>query len=329
MHNLKIYGENLLRLFLLLIFIINIVNADLAYLYRTQGIDAVKVKIEQQLMQKQYWEKYLLKKDVKFGYYESKQFIIYCEKQSKKLSLYKNEDHQFLKLSSSSVLVGEKEGDKQIEGDLKTPEGAYDLTSKITKLDSFYGPLALVTSYPNSFDKARNKKGHGIWIHGMPLDETREEFTKGCIALDNNSLSELEKRIVFEKSILLISDLAVKDATKDELSTILSFIYSWRDAWKTSDVNSYLSFYSKEFTKANGSNFENFKKYKKRLFSKKEEKSIRFYNINIMPYPNSINKRMFKISMDENYKTKSYVFNGKKELYIELKNGIVSILNEG
>lgn len=319
----------MLRLLILCICFINFVNADLAYLYRTQGIDAVKAEIEQQLKQKQYWKKYLDNKDVKFGYYESKQFIIYCEKQTKRLSLYKNEKHQLSKLSTSDVIIGEKEGDKQIEGDLKTPEGAYELTSKITKLDSFYGPLALVTSYPNTFDKSIKKKGHGIWIHGMPLNEKREDYTKGCIALDNPALSELEKRIVFEKAILLISNSAVKDATKDELSSILSFIYSWKEAWKTSNSKNYLSFYSKDFKKANGSNFETFSKYKQRLFLKKEDKNIEFRNINIMPYPNSLNKRMFKIVMDEDYKTESYVFNGKKELYIEIKKNDISILSEG
>ncbi len=64
---------------------------------------------------------------------------------------------------------------------MKTPEGVYELTSKLTKLDSFYGPLALVTSYPNTFDKAMNKKGHGIWIHGMPLDEKEKSLLKDVL----------------------------------------------------------------------------------------------------------------------------------------------------
>lgn len=321
--------NTLFRLFFLLILAINFLNADLAYLYRTQGIDAVKAELDKQLKQKEYWEEYLENKDVKLGYYESKQFIIYCEKVTKRISLYKNENNQFLKISDDTVIVGKKEGDKQIEGDLKTPEGAYDLTSKITKLDSFYGPLALVTSYPNTFDKANKKKGHGIWIHGMPLDQDREEYTKGCIALDNPKLTKLEKSINYDESVLLISNSSVKDATKDEVSTVLSFIYLWRDAWKKSDVNTYLSFYSKDFKKSNGANFDDFKKYKTRIFSKNEEKMIEFSNINIMPYPNSLNKRMFKVIMDEDYKTNTMVFNGKKELYIELREGKVSILTEG
>lgn len=319
----------LFRLFFILIVTFSFAFSDLAYIYRTQGIDAVKVKLEDQLKQKEYWQEYLLNKDTKFGYYESKQYIIYCEKQTKRISLYKNENNKLFKISDNSVIVGKKFGDKQKEGDLKTPEGVYDLTSKITKLDSFYGPLALVTSYPNTFDKAYKKNGSGIWIHGMPLDETREEFTKGCIALDNPELTKLEKSINFNQSILLISDNSVKDATKDELSSILSLIYLWKDAWKKSDIDSYLSFYSKDFKKSNGGNFESFKKYKTRIFSKKEDKSIKFSNINISLYPNSINKRVFQVIMDEDYSSTSMTFNGKKELYIEIFNNKTKILVEG
>lgn len=106
------------------------------------------------------------------------------------------------------------------------------LTKKLTKLDQFYGPLALVTSYPNTFDKALNKNGHGIWIHGMPLNEEREKFTQGCIALDNEQLQVIDKSIAHEKSILLISDEHLPKTSKEEISTILAAIYKWREAWK-------------------------------------------------------------------------------------------------
>lgn len=308
---------------------INILNADLVDVYRTQGIEAVKAQLDEVLKKKDYWKVYLENHDTKYGYYESKNFLIITEKDSKKLKLYKKENNKFLKVLDDDIIVGEKKGDKKIEGDKKTPEGAYDLTSKITKLDSFYGPLALVTSYPDNFDKSQKKNGHGIWIHGMPLNQEREEFTKGCIALDNLQLEALDKSINFNKSVLIISQENIKDVSKDELSTIFSFIYNWKDAWKKSNINDYIGYYSNEFRKSNGANYSNFKLYKTRLFKRNEDKVIKFSNINIMPYPNSLNKHMFKIVMDQYYKTNSYKFEGKKELYIELDNNKVSILSEG
>ncbi|AXH10364.1 hypothetical protein CP960_11390 [Malaciobacter halophilus] len=318
-----------MRIIGLLVFSVAFLFADLIDVYRTQGIEAVKEKLEQQLQEKSYWDKFLEKKDIKYGYYESTKFLILVDKKTKELKVYKKIDNKFSKIAQDSVIVGEKPGDKQVEGDLKTPEGVYELTSKLTKLDPFYGPLALVTSYPNTFDKAQKKNGHGIWIHGMPLNEKREEFTQGCIALDNPNLQNLDKHIDINESLVLISKETITEVNKEDISSILSFIYKWKDAWRKSDIKKYLSFYSKDFKRFDGLGLEGFAKYKERIFSRKENKTIIFSNINIVPYPNSLNKKMFKVLMDEKYRTKNYKFDGKKELFIELKNDRIEILTEG
>ncbi len=303
--------------------------SDLVDLYRNEGLDAVKRELEKELLKKEYWQNYLANKNVEYGYYESKKYLIIAQKKTKELKVFKVEKDDYNLLLEDDIIVGEKEGDKQVEGDLKTPEGAYLLTKKLTKLDQFYGPLALVTSYPNTFDKALNKNGHGIWIHGMPLNQEREKYTQGCIALDNAQLEKIDESISHEKSILLISNEDLKKANKEEISTILAAIYKWRDAWKKSDLEEYLNFYDESFKNDRGMSFEKFSKYKKRIFAKKEEKKIIFSNINIAPYPNSLNKQMYKVIMDEDYQTKYYTFVGKKELYIELKDDKVKILSEG
>jgi murein L,D-transpeptidase YafK len=294
------------KILLILVIISNVMIADLVEIYRSQGLEAVKIQLEKKLTNKKYWQKYLADKQVDYGYYESKKFLIITQKGTKEIALYKVDKEKYDLILKDSVIVGEKDGDKQLEGDLKTPEGVYDLTSKLTKLDQFYGPLALVTSYPNTFDKTLNKKGHGIWIHGMPFDESREDFTKGCIALANLKLTQLDKSIEYDKSILLISDENLKKASKEDISIILASIFRWKDAWKKSNIEEYLKFYSQSFKRHDGMSIEKFKQYKKRIFSRKEDKTIKFSNINISPYPNSLNKLMYKIVMDEDYKTKYY-----------------------
>lgn len=317
------------KILIFFVFATSFIYADLVDLYRSQGIDAVKEKLDFELTKKEYWQKFLSDKNIEFGYYESTKFLILAQKDAKEISVIEVDNNDFNLKLRDSVIVGEKEGDKQVEGDLKTPVGVYQLTSKLTKLDQFYGPLALVTSYPNTFDKTLNKKGHGIWIHGMPLNDKREEYTRGCIALDNQGLEKLDKNIDIDKSLLLISEDTIEKATKDEMSLILSSIFKWRDAWKKSDINEYLKFYSSSFKRYDGMSIEKFKKYKKRIFSRNEKKKIEFSNINIIPYPNSLNKKMFKVLMDEDYKTKYYSFVGKKELFIELNNEQIKILAEG
>ena len=87
---------------------------------------------------------------------------------------------------------GRVEGDKQKEGDLKTPEGVYFITRKITqKLDFMeYGPHAFNLNYPNPADRLRRKTGSGIWLHskGQPIHGIT---TRGCLAIDQYEITEL------------------------------------------------------------------------------------------------------------------------------------------
>lgn len=89
---------------------------------------------------------------------------------------------------------GEKEGDKRVEGDLKTPEGVYFVRGKIqVPLDfEMYGNHAYVLNYPNPIDILREKTGGGIWIHskGNPIASQR---TQGCVAIDLEDIKALDK----------------------------------------------------------------------------------------------------------------------------------------
>ena len=310
------------------LFTLNLFAVDLITLYRNEGINSVQKEIENQLKEKKYWEEYLKDKNVDLGYYESKKFVLLAQKEQAEIALYKKDENDYKFVLKNNMIHGENKGDKFTEGDKKTPNGVYELTQKKTDVDSFYGPFALVTSYPNSFDKSLNKKGSGIWIHGMPHNAARENFTKGCLALNNPELENLEKNLDFNKSILLIAENEFKKATKEEIILILTSVYKWKDAWKNSNIDEYLSFYSNDFKRADKTGFSLFSEQKKSIFAKNEQKTIKFSNMDISPYPNSFGKTMFKISMDEDYQSPTVKFVGKKELFIEIINNQVKILSE-
>jgi murein L,D-transpeptidase YafK len=162
----------------------------------------------------------------------------------------------------------------------------------------------------------------------MPLNGDRELYTEGCLAISNDRLELLDKSIDYKNTILITSSKAVPEVPKEELAIVLSTIFKWKDAWKDSDIETYLSFYSKDFKRADRSDFSTFSNQKRRIFAKNEEKVINLFNIDISPYPNSLGKNMYKILMDEEYFSPSVRFIGKKELYIELINGKVEILSE-
>lgn len=318
----------MVKLVVLVFLSLNLFAIDLVDIYRKDGINAVEKELEKNLKDIGFWKKYLENKNTDYGFYETKEYVIVAEKENKKMTLYAKDGENYKQISKDSMIIGEKAGDKYLEGDKRTPEGAYDLVQKRTGLDQFYGPFALVTAYPDTYDKSLDKKGHGIWIHGMPFNGEREKFTQGCLAIDNDKLETLEKNIDYKKTILLTTNGEFKKVSKDDIALILSSIYKWKEAWKYSNIEDYLSFYSKDFKRADQSDFKRFETQKRQIFAKNENKVINLFNMDISPYPNSSNKKIYKATMDEEYISPSVKFIGKKELYFEIENNKLKILSE-
>ena len=91
-------------------------------------------------------------------------------------------------------------GDKEQEGDFKTPEGTYILDARNPHSEFF---LSIHVSYPNYEDirSARAKgvePGGAIMIHGQPNVPTKSEayyrtqdWTNGCIAVSNSDMIDI------------------------------------------------------------------------------------------------------------------------------------------
>ena len=91
-------------------------------------------------------------------------------------------------------------GDKEQEGDQRTPEGVYLLDARNPESDYF---LSIHISYPNASDRAKARAngvdpGGAIMIHGQPNAPTysaayyaREDWTNGCIAVSNSDMIDI------------------------------------------------------------------------------------------------------------------------------------------
>ncbi len=91
-------------------------------------------------------------------------------------------------------------GDKQQEGDFRTPEGRYTLGSRNPNSEYF---LSIHVSYPNLEDRREAREmgvdpGGAIMVHGQPNTPTRSEayyrtqdWTNGCIALSNSDMIDM------------------------------------------------------------------------------------------------------------------------------------------
>lgn len=93
------------------------------------------------------------------------------------------------------------EGPKRCEGDMKTPEGLYNINTR-EAISSYHKNLGI--SYPNPSDSARanslgKSPGGEIKIHGFPnkhrmQDESElmnSDWTLGCIAVTDREIDEL------------------------------------------------------------------------------------------------------------------------------------------
>jgi murein L,D-transpeptidase YafK len=88
-------------------------------------------------------------------------------------------------------------GDKQREGDYRTPEGSYRLTRRNARSDFF---LSVQVSYPEPADIALARRngwlpGGLIMVHGLPNEPKyprdrylNTDWTDGCIALSNEDM---------------------------------------------------------------------------------------------------------------------------------------------
>ena len=131
--------------------------------------------------------------------------LILVEKATQKLHLYLY-DGRYRRIKSYSAATGENQGKKKREKDEKTPEGIYFNTktyrdSKIT----IFGDRAFGLNYPDVFDKFEGNRGSGIFVHGSDKDVSPFS-TNGCIALDNHDLADLDQRIRFKKTPVIIGE---------------------------------------------------------------------------------------------------------------------------
>lgn len=298
-------------------------------IYRYNGIQDVKEIFNNLLESTKYWDSYLKDYNTTYGYYEKEKYIVLSSKINKDMSVYHTLGNgKFTKVFSKNIILG-KDGEKKKEGDLITPIGAYKITMRFKPKDTFYGPVAFSLSYPNLLDRLEGRDGHGIWIHGYPLNnEKRSPVTKGCLVLKNSQLIDLNNTINPQKAFVIIYEDKAPIVQKKDIAKILSFLYKWKEAWTNSNLDDYLSYYAKDFKRYNGEDFSDFSNEKRRIFSKKQVKSIIFKYISIMPYPNIKNKKLFDIRFYEIYNTKSYKFKGNKELYIKLTDKIKIIAEQ-
>ena len=128
-------------------------------------------------------------------------FRTYSGPEVTRIAIYKEQRAMYL-FSGTDVLSEHKidlgfapTGDKQFEGDGKTPEGRYTIDRRNPD-SSFY--LSIGISYPNAEDIAAARAagkdpGGDIFIHGQarPFQKRGIDWTAGCISVSNREIEKI------------------------------------------------------------------------------------------------------------------------------------------
>ncbi|MEF2229386.1 MAG: L,D-transpeptidase family protein [Pseudodesulfovibrio sp.] len=185
--------------------------------------------------------------------------------------------------------TGQSEGDKLVEGDLRTPEGVYFVGDRIRrKLDwDLYGDLAFALNYPNPVDRIEGKTGGGIWIHGRGKEFLPRD-TLGCVALRAPDMRAMARAISRGMPVVIATALSWTQEPGDGDATaklLAQRLRDWARDWETQDEH-FFSYYDPALmTLSEGRNFQGFVDHKRKIFASKPWIQVLVDNIRAIPGP--------------------------------------------
>ena len=256
---------------------------------------------------------------------------------SSRLFVFENKKNKYFYLSDHYVSIGKNGYGKRFEGDKKTPFGTYFLQKKIQrKLTDFYGGGAYPLNYPNNFDILNKFTGSGIWIHGTPKStySRAPEASDGCIVLSNKDLIEIKNVLNTPGTPVILSNLSIinlglrdEEAIKDDQKQLLNSIKEWKEAWKNTNYEAYINFYSHE-ARYNNLSYKKWSRLKSNVFKKSKNIKISINNISIYEYP-SEDKQLRIVFFDQDYTSNLIANKAEKQQIWKFENGQWVIIYEG
>ncbi len=199
---------------------------------------------------------------------QESRYALLVDKSEQRLYLYGWEGNVPRLVKTFFCSTGENPGNKNKNGDKRTPDGVYFFTRVIEggTLPPIYGIRAFPTDYPNFVDRLNEKDGDGIWLHGtdQPLSS---KSTKGCVALENRDVAELSKYIRLRRTPIIIEEKIRKSSPEELRKTAeqaAGILEEWRRAWETKQLDRYMSFYAKNF-RSDNKNWQGWRSHKERL----------------------------------------------------------------
>lgn len=236
--------------------------------------------------------------------------------------------------------IGRNGIDKNREGDKKTPLGVYHVTRNLPRdqLDraygaqsALYGDGAFPINYPNEWDRRQGRKGHGIWLHGVPFDTYSRppRASDGCVALTNEDLLAISKHVqVGVTPVIIAQDIEWVDqnSAKTTRESLQQSLEGWRRDWESRDTDQYLRHYSRKFSSGKA-DFSDWAKQKRNVNAGKSWIKVKVDDVSMFLYPG--NENLAVITFNQDYASSNVNNKMRKRQYWQRESGTWRIVHEG
>ena len=231
------------------------------------------------------------------------------------------------------VTLGKNGIEKTREGDQKTPLGVYHVTANLprSKLTDFYGSGAFPINYPNEWDKRLGRKGHGIWLHGVPSDvySRPPRASDGCIVLANPDLDSVARYVQVGATPVIIADeveWADAAAVEADRGALAAALEQWRADWQSRDTERYLAHYSSRFVSGK-QDLEAWSAHKRKVNGAKRWIKVGLSRVSMFRYPRE--RDFVVVSFEQDYRSDGLSNVLRKRQYWVKEGAAWKIIYEG
>ena len=228
---------------------------------------------------------------------------ILVDKSTNTLQVADLKDGEYKILKTFHTTLGKVKGDKEQEGDLKTPEGIYTFKSKLLPptIKPKFGDMAFYMNYPNAFDEIAGRTGFDIMLHATnEPDRLKQDYdSEGCVVVKNEEIKEIASYIKLGLTPILVFPELTDEYRKPGKSPVIkSFFEGWIAAWENKDIESYINHYHEDFS-AQGKDRDAWKAYKNSLNKKYSDIKVNPEDVLYYKHP-----KYWMITFTQNYRSK-------------------------
>jgi murein L,D-transpeptidase YafK len=219
----------------------------------------------------------------------SQKYALLADTSRARLYLFENIDGVPRLKSDFYMTIGKNGTGKREEGDKRTPMGVYRIAEQLPRagLADLYGDGAFPLNYPNEWDQAQKRGGHGIWLHGVPSNTYSRppRSSDGCVVVANPDLKELSRWIKVGSTPVIITDRTdwvTRESWEQSRDDLLAQLYAWKNDWEARDPDRFLRHYSNSMVSGENAGWA---KDKRRNILEKDWIRIVMSDIGLFLYP--------------------------------------------